>query len=681
MSALTDLFALLSDFGSRLPPQLAFTIDNNDAAPGEQHPLGYEIEVLLGGGAASLPHVGSKVVTWVTVGPSSQALREAVTDLRCWIIPSLGWEAIPPVIVPGGGIGELSKKLLAVSPAGYFRWACQREDLDSVILKLRLMRQLANKAPPRSSRLRPTLEILRRQFTVGLATGDRALATEALDEIDRRQLDTAVNTLSMRIRRDEAFADNQAIVENSQLEHLLTFTLPRRVSAAIIRAHHAVFLADLEAVSDFERAAQIYRGTLYDRLAGLLNINDAGVDATLIRMVAYNAWCDGDMATLRHIARDDLVAAYLLASAATESAVAVAEGPEGPPVEPNITTGVAPQIAPETDATRSEQQELSWSGLVEAVLAKETSSLDAFLRKLSSAPDEMGRGLGDGASLLELFTDSRVSSEPEAAERAETVLTTVIDAYVCEPSFPQKSRLPLYDTILEIWLDCRAGSNDLADGQLMLMMSDAILRLDGTREMVIAERIRRWWKSRPVRARLTWLGEALELLTEHSVSKEYLALWYDAATMIKADANALGPNGCHLWVRLGSRLGLETAISRDALGIDAGVPTDEAVDPLEDAGFRKIAIVSLHEKAAREAANEIEERTGASVLVVTDYAAGDATQSAANADVILFVWGAAKHAVYRAFDKVRDRLEYVQGTGSGSIVRALERRVARSAFA
>lgn len=137
----------------------------------------------------------------------------------------------------------------------------------------------------------------------------------------------------------------------------------------------------------------------------------------------------------------------------------------------------------------------------------------------------------------------------------------------------------------------------------------------------------------------------------------------------------------NLWVRLGSRLGLETAISRDALGIDAGVPTDEAVDPLEDAGFRKIAIVSLHEKAAREAANEIEERTGASVLVVSDYAAGDATQSAASADVILFVWGAAKHAVYRAFDKVRDRLEYVQGTGSGSIVRALERRVARSAFA
>ena len=89
----------------------------------------------------------------------------------------------------------------------------------------------------------------------------------------------------------------------------------------------------------------------------------------------------------------------------------------------------------------------------------------------------------------------------------------------------------------------------------------------------------------------------------------------------------------------------------------------------------KVAIVSLHERAAREAAAQIGKRTDAHIIVVTDHAAGDGTASAATADVILYVWGATKHAVYRAFDKVRDRLEYVQGTGSASIVRALERRV------
>ena len=679
MRAPTELLAILADFGSRLPPQLAYTIGTDDAGPVEQHPLSHEIAAALGGGAASLPHVGPKVVTWVTVGPSSQALREAITDLRCWIIPSLGWEAMPPVMAPGGGKGELSEKLFVISPAGYFRWACKREDLDSVILKLRLMRQLANQAPSRSARLRPTLQILRRQFTVALATGDRTLASEALDEIDRRQLDTAVNTLSMRIRRDEAFADDRAIVENSQLEYLLTFKLPCRVSAAVIRAHHAVWLADIEAASDFEQAAQLYRSSLYDKLAGLLNIKDTGLDTALIRMVAYNAWADGDMATLRHIGPEDPVAAYLLASETTESAGAEMQAPQVNPAEPVIANGQTPMPAPDTGEALAQEREVSWSDLSEAVLAKDRAAFDAFLRKLGSKPDEMGHGIGDGGSLLELFTDSRVSCDPESAERSETVLTTVIDTYVCDPSFPQKARLPLYDTILEIWMDNRANSNDLADGQLMLMMSDAILRLDGSREIVTAERLRRWWKARPVRARLIWLGEALELLTEQSLSKEYLALWYDAATIIKPDVSALGPSGCQLWVRLGCRLGLEPTVARDALGIATSVSTGELTDPLEHEGFRKIAIISLHEKAAREAASEIEKRTGASVLVVSDYAAGDATQSAANADVILFVWGATKHAVYRAFDKVRDRLEYVQGTGSGSIVRALERRVARSA--
>ena len=104
---------------------------------------------------------------------------------------------------------------------------------------------------------------------------------------------------------------------------------------------------------------------------------------------------------------------------------------------------------------------------------------------------------------------------------------------------------------------------------------------------------------------------------------------------------------------------------------------EAAGDPLLACSFKKIAIVSLHERAAREAASQIEQRTQANVVVVTEHAAGEGTTSAATADVILFVWGASKHAVYRAFDKVRDRLEYVQGTGSASIVRALERKVSR----
>jgi hypothetical protein len=107
-------------------------------------------------------------------------------------------------------------------------------------------------------------------------------------------------------------------------------------------------------------------------------------------------------------------------------------------------------------------------------------------------------------------------------------------------------------------------------------------------------------------------------------------------------------------------------------GVSASV-----VDPIRQLGLRKIAIVSLHERAAAEARALLEERTGATVFVVDEAVAGPATKSAQSADVVLFVWAAAKHAVFRAFDAVRDRLVYVQGSGAGSIVLALERWAVR----
>ena len=90
------------------------------------------------------------------------------------------------------------------------------------------------------------------------------------------------------------------------------------------------------------------------------------------------------------------------------------------------------------------------------------------------------------------------------------------------------------------------------------------------------------------------------------------------------------------------------------------------------------ALDSLRERAAQVAAAEIRHRTAADVIIVADHVAGAATETAANADVVLVVWSASKHAVFRAFDRVRDRLEYVQGTGATSIVLALERWVIKS---
>jgi hypothetical protein len=101
---------------------------------------------------------------------------------------------------------------------------------------------------------------------------------------------------------------------------------------------------------------------------------------------------------------------------------------------------------------------------------------------------------------------------------------------------------------------------------------------------------------------------------------------------------------------------------------------DQQSDALANMPWQKIAIVSLQESAAREAARELQSRTNAEVIVVTSLVQDGLTKTAKAADVILLVWAACSHAVYRAFDDCRSRVVYVQGTGTNSIVAAAEQR-------
>ena len=96
--------------------------------------------------------------------------------------------------------------------------------------------------------------------------------------------------------------------------------------------------------------------------------------------------------------------------------------------------------------------------------------------------------------------------------------------------------------------------------------------------------------------------------------------------------------------------------------------------------FKKIAIVSLQENSAKIAASEIKERTNADILLINKNAANEFTESAKTADVVLYVWASAKHSIYRAFENNRDILQYVKGTGSTSIVRALENWVTNKIY-
>lgn len=682
MNSSGSMVAVLDMFGVGLPGNLAFSLSQQGSIPVD-HPLAGEIAAALSGKAASLPYLRNEDFMWVTIAPTSEELRRAIEDLRCWILPSFGWESSPPIISNVREAGRIGALLLAQSPHGYFRWHSRLADADRVVTRLGEMRSVIARAPAFQSQLRSTVEMLRRQFTLGLATGDHDMALRAIDEIDQRQLDTASNALSMRIRLAAAFGDVQAIVGHPQLDNLLSMRVPQRVIDSVLIAHHAVLLADLETDGNISACLAAYM-PFYDRLSGLVGEPEDNADAAIVRMAAYDAAAAEDAGRLRGLANrfsaDSIVAE--LAASLPPAAGHPTSGPAAPAIpqgevqsvalgfgKPPDQSAAVAETAPSTTAEPALSFE--WATVPALVATSEHEILAAHLQYATQMPDACDPG--DGDFLIELLTDSDITADTKRQAQADLVLTTVIDLYVCEERFPRRERFTLYQTVLDIWASSRSASTDPVDGQLLLTIADALLRLDGHLETEVSTIITRWWEARPVRARLAWLGEALELLTEQSSAPDFLTLWYAGARLINVDREGLSVADYRLWHRLGRRLGLEKDAADDALGGDS-VPLQSADDPLLAAGFKKVAIVSLHERAAREAAAEIEHRTQANVVLVIDHAAGESTASAATADVILFVWGAAKHAVYRAFDKVRDRLEYVQGTGSGSIIRALERR-------
>jgi hypothetical protein len=175
-----------------------------------------------------------------------------------------------------------------------------------------------------------------------------------------------------------------------------------------------------------------------------------------------------------------------------------------------------------------------------------------------------------------------------------------------------------------------------------------------------------------VRSQLPFVLDAIELLEREFPLPEAPAnLWITAADIVLRSPDALAPSEKELWRRVGKRLGFDGKTISDYL--PAATELDE-VDPLAGAGLRHVAIVCMREQQARDAAEQIKERTGAQVSIVITKNAGSETDHARNADVVLFVWLATSHAVFRAFDGFdRKRFCYVQGTGVSSIVRSLER--------
>ncbi|MDA3896789.1 MAG: hypothetical protein PF482_11665 [Desulfobacteraceae bacterium] len=244
--------------------------------------------------------------------------------------------------------------------------------------------------------------------------------------------------------------------------------------------------------------------------------------------------------------------------------------------------------------------------------------------------------------------------------------------FVREPEFPRTNYAELYLSLLRLWGEMNAGINKgCEEGHILLELASALFQLNHKIDEV-KQIIEDWWEARAVPSQLPFALDAVELLTyQHPDNQAATNLWIDAADQAKRNLQQLIESERDLWRTAGARIGLDEDTIHEYFPIDQ---EESPKDFLSIANLQKVAIVCMRQEQARVAAEMIRCRTAANLFLISSKVAGTDTEQARSCDVVLFVWMATTHAVFRAFDGFdRRKLCYVQGTGPASIVRALER--------
>ena len=340
---------------------------------------------------------------------------------------------------------------------------------------------------------------------------------------------------------------------------------------------------------------------------------------------------------------------------------ALGQQPPQPPPAPPSKPPPEPPTRPPTWA--------DWFGLIKD---SNKAAAETFLQdRAQIAPADLSSTAIEAiiAGVEELYSDDALRNRERPIVLQGTA--ELLDEFVREPGFPRAALGDFYLAMLHLWCALHRGNSAAQEhGHVLLEIASAALQLNrdpGTIRTLLED----WWEARPVPSQLPYALDAIELLERESPVTEATAnLWLAAAEVIKRSPDALTPTDRALWRRAGLRLDIDEPAIAQYLPPEKPRPEEE--DTLVAAQLRQVAIVCLREQQAREAAAIIRQRTSAEVSVVASTKAGPETKQAQQADVVLFVWMASTHAVFRAFDGFdRNRFCYVQGTGPSSIVTAL----------
>ncbi len=672
---------------------LSWPIEWKDLQDETGNPLRYEIAALLAGSEAHLPYFRGNDVAWLTAAADATALRGAIAGLKAWIIPSFAWEdRTRPIVQPKDYQGPLADMLREVSPTGYYRWhSTSSAARGKVVEKLILWRRVRALRPVTAQAVEPNLFELREQFQLALATGDRTLAETSVAAIDEKQLDTASNTAFMRTQLRARFSSYGDIVSDPNLSRMLVLNVPRSVRTAIIDAFFETFIRRLIERTNFAEARDAFMNQVLPRIHGLFSLarpeDSEGARWFLDQLSSVKPPPPAEPPKSREQTYFDAlrlsdwrciqeVGLELLDSGPTAFGVLVRTGLiESLTHEPNVALAARLNVF--------EHQPLpaqDWFEFLDCLRESRTQRAEAFLalpQRPSLQLNDLTATRAVVSGIEEFLTSPSFATDDRSAVLAQS-LASLVEDLVGDREYPRCDLAAAYLTLLQLWVSNRNGSLLAGDSNVVISLATGVLQCQRVEEEEVARLLRTWWESRPVRAKLPFVLESLDLLGELSAQVGTAqGLWIDGVTFIRSRAVLITQTEDKLWRTLGRTLGFDSATILEYLPAERDDSKTGLLnaDPLATAGLRKVAIVSLHSKAAKAASDLIHDRSNADVLVVDELVAGSATASARSADVILLVWAATKHSVFRAFDDVRDKLVYVQGTGLSSIVLALERWV------
>jgi len=715
-----DQSTLLTQLSGSWPAALAISVRNGLVEGLSSHPLREEIIAFSKGDPCCLPFFlqTPQEIAWINLARDSNALQATIENLRCWILPSFGWQDPCGWLVTStrASTGDFGRLLVAMSPSGYCRWLSRRSDFDRIVEKLRRIRVLEQACPYHFTARVPSLLEARQQFVTALVAGDRGAAEAAIDVIDRNKIDTADNTLFMRVRCWERFGEIDRIVRGRETEHLTHLRIPHRIRLCVLRAFHETYLAKHEEDNDADGALEAYRLDVHDRLGGMIRVCQPSDGRFVFRMLVYRAIVQKDASAAISLseASDDqfvrpLLAPFLRVVAPQMSlqerffearkrqdwrevqrlgVELLGQGPEYRSIlEKSLEYCVNPQIESlliaqsESTVGAAERKPLdvpqSWTEWFACLTDAGEHHFQPFLDNRQK-PDLFRLIASDVTALHDVLERVYIDAPFEADSMVRQLLLSglpeFMEDFVVEPGYPRDQLAPIYLDLFRLWSGLKSGSAYPPDGEVLLNLAEGVLHFCPDAESEIVNAFRQWWNSRPVKALLPFLLGVVDLLDYIGTKGQCENFWILGVDFLHHKQQGLTTGERSLWRQIGSRIGYDNQVLDEYLPVPE---TELEVDALKQAGLKKVAIVSMRDRQAREAAAIIVARTGANVLIVTDAVAGTSTESAKSSDVILFVWSATTHAAFRAFDAVsRRNIAYVQGTGASSIVLALERWVA-----